>query len=510
MADAGRPPRAAAGGDTPMTTPAPARRRRPPALFDQRPMLVFWETTRACLLACRHCRASARAEPLPGELSHDEGRRLIDRVAGFGRPFPVLVLTGGDCLMRPDLLDLVGYATRLGVPVALSPSVTPLAGDLLDDIDAIRGVPGHFDATLATLRDLAAAGVAVQVNTTVMRANAAELADIAAIVARAGCRVWEVFFLVHVGRGTATGAISPAEHEEVCHFLYDASGYRLTVRAVEAPFFRRVAAQRRAGGPPPGGALYARLAGRLAVLLGPPVRRPPAHASPTRDGKGVIFVAHDGTVLPAGSFPSPSATSAAGRSARSTGMTRCCARSGRPSSPAAAAGASTPTCAGARGPAPTRPPGTRWAMIPRASWSRRRPAPRGDPRRPGTAPGGPGRPLPHLTSPAEGAGGGGRGACTRPGGPPGPPGRPPRRRRRPRRSPPRGRGGAGRSSAGRRRRPRRTGTGRGRTQGCRRRRPAPGGTPAGSSPAPARPPDRRRGPARPPWPAPPAARPGGR
>src|SRR5579875_43240 len=323
MADAGRPPRAAAGGDTPMTTPAPARRRRPPALFDQRPMLVFWETTRACLLACRHCRASARAEPLPGELSHDEGRRLIDRVAGFGRPFPVLVLTGGDCLMRPDLLDLVGYATRLGVPVALSPSVTPLAGDLLDDIaasgvkavsvsldgasaathDAIRGVPGHFDATLATLRDLAAAGVAVQVNTTVMRANAAELADIAAIVARAGCRVWEVFFLVHVGRGTATGAISPAEHEEVCHFLYDASGYRLTVRAVEAPFFRRVAAQRRAGGPPPGGALYARLAGRLAVLLGPPVRRPPAHASPTRDGKGVIFVAHDGTVLPAGFLP---------------------------------------------------------------------------------------------------------------------------------------------------------------------------------------------------------------
>src|SRR5579875_562709 len=260
MADAGRPPRAAAGGDTPMTTPAPARRRRPPALFDQRPMLVFWETTRACLLACRHCRASARAEPLPGELSHDEGRRLIDRVAGFGRPFPVLVLTGGDCLMRPDLLDLVGYATRLGVPVALSPSVTPLAGDLLDDIaasgvkavsvsldgasaathDAIRGVPGHFDATLATLRDLAAAGVAVQVNTTVMRANAAELADIAAIVApvavpRPTCTrkktsqtrqpAREVFFLVHVGRGTATGAISPAEHEEVSHFLYDASGY---------------------------------------------------------------------------------------------------------------------------------------------------------------------------------------------------------------------------------------------------------------------------------------------
>jgi len=71
--------------------------------FAERPMLVFWETTRACWLACRHCRASAQPRALPGELSRAEGQRLIDQVAGFGRPYPILILTGGDCLLRPDL-----------------------------------------------------------------------------------------------------------------------------------------------------------------------------------------------------------------------------------------------------------------------------------------------------------------------------------------------------------------------------------------------------------------------
>jgi len=304
-------------------TPARPSAPRPAVNFDQRPMLLFWETTRACLLACRHCRASATTEAPPGELSYAEGRHLIEQAAGFGRPYPILVLTGGDCLMRPDLFDLVGYATSLGVPVALSPSVTPLASDMVDEIagsgvkavsisldgasaathDGIRGIPGHFDATIAMLRALAAAGVTVQVNTTVMRANVTELADIARLVAQTGSHIWEVFFLVQVGRGVATGAISAAEHEDVCHFLYDASGYGFVVRTVEAPFFRRVVTQRRAGGPQPGSALYQSLARRLASVLGPPVRRPSAQTSPTRDGKGILFVAHDGEVYPAGFLP---------------------------------------------------------------------------------------------------------------------------------------------------------------------------------------------------------------
>lgn len=292
--------------------------------YAQRPMLVFWETTRACQVACRHCRASAQTQPLPGELDLAEGMDLIDQVAAFGRPYPILVLTGGDCLMRANLFDLVDRAVELGVPVALSPSVTPvLTSEMIQKIatsgvkavsisldgataathEGVRAVENHFDDTIAAITALAAAGLSVQVNTTVMRENLTELADIAALVQGAGAQIWEVFFLVHVGRGTATGAVTPAEHEDACHFLYDASGYGLTIRTVEAPFFRRVVAERRAGGAAPDTETYRALAARLVELLGPPTRKQSPHTAATRDGKGILFVAYDGEVYPAGFLP---------------------------------------------------------------------------------------------------------------------------------------------------------------------------------------------------------------
>ena len=294
--------------------------------YARRPMLVFWETTRACQLACRHCRASATAQALPGELSTAEGRDLIDQVAGFGRPYPILVLTGGDCLLRPDLFDLVEYATALGVPVALSPSVTPsLTPQMIDRIvasgvkavsisldgavaathEGVRGIPGHFEATLQAIGALVVAGLTVQINTTVMRANIEELADIAALVSRAGAHIWEVFFLVHVGRGVATDAVSPQEHEHICHFLYDACQHGFIVRTVEAPFFRRVVSRRRAGDPAPTSGPYQRLSGRLDALMGPATSPPKAHTAATRDGNGIVFVAYDGEVYPAGFLPHP-------------------------------------------------------------------------------------------------------------------------------------------------------------------------------------------------------------
>lgn len=292
--------------------------------FSVRPMLVFWETTRACALACRHCRASATLQGLPGELSTAEGRALIDQVAGFGRPYPILVLTGGDCLARTDLFELVGHATSYGIPVALSPSVTPaLTAETIARIassgvravsisldgatsvthDGIRGVEGHLAKTLDAIRAFVAAGLTVQVNTAVMQSNVDELADVAALIAHAGASIWEVFFLVHVGRGVENGALSAEDHEQVCHFLYDASHHGMVVRTVEAPFFRRVVVERRAGQPPPQTALYARLLGRLVALLGPGSGRSSAHTASTRDGKGIVFVAHDGEVFPAGFLP---------------------------------------------------------------------------------------------------------------------------------------------------------------------------------------------------------------
>lgn len=290
----------------------------------RRPILVFWETTRACELACRHCRASAIPHPLPGELSTEEGERFLASLTGFGRPHPVLVLTGGDVLMRADLPRLASLARALGLPVAVSPSVTPrlqsshlaplrragvkVASLSLDGAgpathEGLRGVDGHFQATLEALRLLRAQGFTVQVNTVVRPENVEELPEIAALVQEAGASIWEVFFLIRVGRGLQLADLTPAENEDVCHFLVDASRYGFIVRTVEAPFFRRVVAWRQEERPCETGPLYHRLVERLHRLLGPPRTTSRAQTKGTRDGKGIVFVGHDGQVYPAGFLP---------------------------------------------------------------------------------------------------------------------------------------------------------------------------------------------------------------
>jgi len=299
--------------------------------LDQRPILVFWETTKACGLSCRHCRASAISQPLQGELTTAEAARFVESLAGFGMPRPVLVATGGDVLLRHDLDAQLGRARALKVPVALAPSVTPLltvervaelhgAGVKVASIsldgataathDGVRGVEGHFAETVEALRRLRQGGLTVQVNTVVMRDTVDELPAIARIVKESGASIWEVFFLVRVGRGRALGELTPAENEDVCHFLVDASRYGFVVRTVEAPFFRRVVAWRKdeAGETQVGaryglGPLYEQLAAALRSELGSPTSPPRAQTKGTRDGRGIVFVAHDGEIHPSGFLP---------------------------------------------------------------------------------------------------------------------------------------------------------------------------------------------------------------
>lgn len=299
--------------------------------FDRQPILLFWETTRACLLACRHCRAEAIEQPLAGELTTAEGLALIGECLGFGATPPVLIFTGGDLLMRPDIFELVGHARSLGIPVGLSPSVTPLLtaemierlkvleaktvsisldGATAETHEHIRGVEGHFARTIEAIEALVREGFTVQVNTSVMRDNVHELADIAALLVHVGVPIWEVFFLVKVGRGADVAELHPAQNEDVSHLLVDASRYPLIVRTVEGPFFRRVVASRRALGDDEDpieafdlGPLYRRLAGILRGRLGEPIRSPRAQSSGTRDGRGIIFVAHDGEIYPSGFMP---------------------------------------------------------------------------------------------------------------------------------------------------------------------------------------------------------------
>lgn len=295
--------------------------------FNDRPLLVFWEMTKACDLACAHCRADAQHEPSPCELTTDEGRRLIDEMAALASPRPILILTGGDCLKRDDLLPLIDYARSVAVPVALAPSVTPLltpermrelrehgiktVSISLDGMnaathDAVRGVPGHFDATMRTLGELKDAGFTVQINTTVMARNVEQMADIAQLLHTHHIDIWEVFFLISTGRGTDVNASTPQQNEDICHFLVDASQYGFTVRSVEGPFLRRVNQQRHEGVAGPATTdLYERLHTRLRDLLGEPTHDVCAPSAATRDGNGIVFVGATGDVYPSGFLPLP-------------------------------------------------------------------------------------------------------------------------------------------------------------------------------------------------------------
>ena len=302
--------------------------------FHEKPLLVFWETTKSCLLACKHCRADAILEPMPGELSTGEALRLLEDIAGFGRPSPILVFTGGDPLMRRDIWLLLSRARDLGIRTALAPSVTPLltrravsrlaargvqAVSLSLDSpypevhDRIRGVPGTWRRTLEALRWFREEGLRVQVNTVVMRDTVDGLADMVALLVREGIPTWEVFYLVPVGRGGREQDLTPSEWEDVSHFLYEASRYGVRIRTTEGPMFRRVAAERRyyeregrlAELDSRLGPLYHRLMERLRELLGEPGGPPMAHTTGTMDGRGVVFVSHDGSVYPSGFLPLP-------------------------------------------------------------------------------------------------------------------------------------------------------------------------------------------------------------
>ncbi len=299
--------------------------------FSRNPLLVFWETTRACPLSCRHCRASAISHPLEDELSHEEGVKLIDDIAAFGHPRPVVIMTGGDCMMRSDLVELVKEGKERQLSIALSPAVSSLleSGKLMElrklgirslslsldgsreeTHDSIRGIPGHFRETIKAASRLVAMGFSVQINTTVMPDNVEELADIALILRQLGIRVWEVFFLVSVGRGEHLKELNAEQNEDVCNFLAEMTRHGFTVRTVEAPFYRRILAERtrsvtgaRGTNGQVHGRLYSRLMERASLLLGLPQRDVVSSNVPTRDGKGIIFVSQNGDVYPSGFLP---------------------------------------------------------------------------------------------------------------------------------------------------------------------------------------------------------------
>jgi len=292
--------------------------------LDEKPILVFWETTRACDLACRHCRASAIPQALEGELDYREGLALLDHIAAFGRPLPILVMTGGDVLKREGFWPLLDQARARGIPVAVSPAVTPLLTDeVLEKLqasavsaislsldgsqatfhDGLRGIPGTFERTLECARKAVQVGLRLQINSTVTAENLTQFPAIFELIHGLGAHVWEVFFLVATGRGAELLAPSPQQCEAACWLLHQAAGYGLTVRTVEAPFFRRVVHQACGNEVEDPGDLARSLVADLHRRLGPPTHPARSRSARTRDGRGLVFVDYQGRVSPSGFLP---------------------------------------------------------------------------------------------------------------------------------------------------------------------------------------------------------------
>jgi radical SAM protein len=295
---------------------------------DERPFIVIWEVTRACQLACVHCRADAITRRDPLELTCADGKRLMADLAAFGRPRPLLVLTGGDPLERPDLRELITFGSGLGLSIALSPSVTPrltraalaplaeagvkavslsLDGATAASHDNFRQVDGVFAATMAAMETVRDLGLRLQINTTVTADSANELPHLLRLVVTAQASLWSVFFLVPTGRGTHLRALSAVQTEDVLQWLYDVSGI-VAVKTTEAPQYRRIAIQRAAGIVPAVRGDLGRHLGEATAALLPGVgaqtrpRRPPIDVNA---GRGFAFIDHRGTVYPSGFLPMP-------------------------------------------------------------------------------------------------------------------------------------------------------------------------------------------------------------
>ncbi|MHB0988112.1 MAG: TIGR04053 family radical SAM/SPASM domain-containing protein [Bellilinea sp.] len=311
--------------------------RQPLYDLKTRPFMVIWETTQACDLACKHCRAESQPEHNPNALTFEEGKKLIDQVVDLGKPHPLFIMTGGDPFKRKDIFDLTDYAARQGLPVALSPSGTPLLniGNLarLQDVgckvislsldastpaahDAFRGVAGSYDWTVNGWKTAREIGLKLQVNTTVTRYNLDDLPDMFALVRSLGVMTWSLFFLVPTGRGLAADEISPEDYEAVMNFLYDASKY-VSLKTTEGHHYKRVVLQRaylEANGLPVekymqlndtyyrlSAALHKHIEAGPAPLIEPDrMRRTPLHVNA---GDGFVFISLLGEVFPSGYLP---------------------------------------------------------------------------------------------------------------------------------------------------------------------------------------------------------------
>jgi heme b synthase len=228
--------------------------------------MVAWEVTRSCNLACVHCRASSVLGPYEGELDTARCLRLLDEIAAFSQP--VIILTGGEPLLRPDIFEIAAYGDSKGLRMVMATN-----GTLVDDAtagkirdagirrvsisidgvdaerhDAFRQVSGAFQGALSGIEALKRAGVEFQVNTTITQMNLDQVEGLLALAQKLGAAAHHVFLLVPTGRGKemAHQAISPEDYEKTLDWFYEAGlSCPMQLKATCAPHFYRIYHQRK-------------------------------------------------------------------------------------------------------------------------------------------------------------------------------------------------------------------------------------------------------------------------
>ncbi len=279
-------------------------------IYGDKPWFIYWELTRSCELACKHCRAEAIKKRHPLELTFEECKGVVHQIKEFGEPYPHLIVTGGDPLKRPDFFDILAYAIEEGVPVSVAPSGTyalnydnikkirdlgvkamslSLDGANADSHDQFRGEPHCFDWTMESAALANQIGLPLQFNTLVCAETKGEIDQIYETICQFEVMRWSVFFLIPTGRGSALKAIRPKETEALLHWLYDTMHTApFPIKTTEAHHFRRVA--------------YERL--MQEGYKNAEIRQFPfSRGFGIRDGNGILFLSHIGDIMPSGFLP---------------------------------------------------------------------------------------------------------------------------------------------------------------------------------------------------------------
>ncbi|UOE96379.1 TIGR04053 family radical SAM/SPASM domain-containing protein [Alkalihalobacillus sp. LMS39] len=290
--------------------------------FNQNPFIVIWELTRACELKCLHCRAEAQYHRNPLELTLEEGKKLIDDI--YEMDNPMLVFTGGDPLMRPDVYDIAEYAIKKGVRVSMTPSATPnvtkealqkakdvglarwafsLDGPTAEIHDHFRGTEGSFQLTMDAIQHLHQLEIPIQINTVISRYNVDALEEMATLVEELNCVLWSVFFLVPIGRGKETDMISPAEHERAFRWLHKLSKkVPFDIKTTAAQHYRRVVIQQKMKEKQKNDKTI-EYEDALQKGITTPFDGLGRAPKGVNDGNGFVFISHIGDVFPSGLLP---------------------------------------------------------------------------------------------------------------------------------------------------------------------------------------------------------------